>query len=124
MQDSLQFHLPSKINVGTVEGMLLRWGSDCCVVAKKAQGKKGGGGGGGGGDRLKMKGSGMSTEPHLSSLPLHKLTTERVSTRVVVGVVRELFSLVMSAICVQIRGHGSEVTRTVYHCCVLTTVDL
>ena len=30
-------------------------------------------------------------------------------------VVRELFSLVMSAICVRIRGHRSEVMRTVYH---------
>ena len=29
-------------------------------------------------------------------------------------VVRELFSLVTSAICVQIRGHRSEVMRTVY----------
>ena len=129
---SLWFHLPSKINVGTVEGMLLCWRSDCCVMAKQAQGKKGGGGGGGG-DKLKMKGSRMSTETHLSSLPLHKLTTERASTRVVVVVVRERFSLVMSAIYVQITGHAhrSEVTRTVYHmaqvfvcCCVLTTVDL
>ena len=54
----------------------------------------------------------------------------RVSTRVVVVVVRELFSLVMSAICVRIRGHRSEVTRIVYHmapvfvyCCILTTMD-
>ena len=45
-------------------------------------------------------------------------------------VVRELFSLVTSAICVRNRGHRSEVTRIVYHmaqifiyCCVLTTVD-
>ena len=41
-------------------------------------------------------------------------TVERpVSTRVVVVVVvvRELFSLVTSAICVRIRGHMSEVTR-------------
>ena len=49
---------------------------------------------------------------------------------VVVVVVRELLSLVTSAICVRIRGHRSEVTRTVYHmaqvfvyCCVLTTLD-
>ena len=106
-------------------------------MAKQAQGKKGRGGGGGGGgrggDKLKMKGSRMSAETHLSSLPLHKLTTERVSTQVVVVVVRELFSLVMSATYVQIRGHAhrSEVMRPVYHmaqvfvyCCVLTTVDL
>ena len=53
---------------------------------------------------------------------------ERVSTRVVVVVVRERFSLVMSAIWVWIRGHRSEVTRLVYHmaqvfvyCCILTT---
>ena len=55
---------------------------------------------------------------------------ERVSTRVVVVVVvvRELFSLVTSAMCVQIRSHMSEVTRIVYHtapvfvyCCILTT---
>ena len=45
-------------------------------------------------------------------------------------VVKELFSLVMSVICVRIRGHRSEVTRIVYHmapvfiyCCILTTVD-
>ena len=30
-------------------------------------------------------------------------------------VVSELFSLVTSAICVRIRGHRSEVTKTVYH---------
>ena len=30
-------------------------------------------------------------------------------------VVRELSSLVTSAICVRIRGHRSEVTRIVYH---------
>ena len=55
---------------------------------------------------------------------------ERVSTRVVVVVVGEIFSLVTSAICVWIRGHRSEVTRIVYHmaqvfvyCCFLTTVD-
>ena len=62
----------------------------------------------------------------------HALVTERVSTRVVVVVVavRELLSLVTSAICVRIRGHRSEVTRIVYHmaqvfvyCCVLTTLD-
>ena len=63
----------------------------------------------------------------------HKLLLlARVSTRVVVVVVvvRELFSLVTSAICVRIRGHGSEVMRIVYHmapvfvyCCILTTVD-
>ena len=29
--------------------------------------------------------------------------------------VRELFSLVMSAICVRIRGQRSEVTKIVYH---------
>ena len=59
--------------------------------------------------------------------PVHKLT-ERVSIRVVV--VRELFSLVASAICVRIRGHRPEVRRVVYHmahvfvyCCVFTTVD-
>ena len=39
----------------------------------------------------------------------------RVSTRVVVVVVRELFSLLTSAICVQIRGHRSDVTKIVYH---------
>ena len=44
---------------------------------------------------------------------------------VVVVVVQELFSLMMSAICVQIRGHRSEVTRIIYHmapvfvcCCI------
>ena len=42
-------------------------------------------------------------------------TKERVSTRVVVVVVRELFLLVTSAICVWIRGHRSEVTKIVYH---------
>ena len=54
--------------------------------------------------------------------------SKRVRTRVVV--VRELFSLVTSAICLRIRGYGSEVTRIVYHiaqifvyCCVLTTMD-
>ena len=43
-------------------------------------------------------------------------------------VVREIFSLVMSAICVRIRGHRSEVMRIVYHmaqvfiyCYILTT---
>ena len=42
---------------------------------------------------------------------------ERVTTQVVVVVVvlRELFSLVTSAICVRIRGHRSEVTKMVYH---------
>ena len=48
-------------------------------------------------------------------------------------VVRELFSPEMSAICVRIRAHRSEVMtmRTVYHmaqifiyCCILTTVNL
>ena len=44
-----------------------------------------------------------------------------VSTRVVevvvvvVVVVKELFSLVASAICVRIRGQRSEVTKIVYH---------
>ena len=32
-----------------------------------------------------------------------------------VVVVRELFSLVTSAVCVRIRGHRSEVMRIVYH---------
>ena len=36
---------------------------------------------------------------------------ERVSTRVVVVVVRELFSLVPSAICVRIRGRGQRLRR-------------
>ena len=40
---------------------------------------------------------------------------ERVSTLVVVVVVRELFSIVTSAICVRIGGHRSEVTKIVYH---------
>ena len=60
----------------------------------------------------------------------YAVVIERVSTRVVVVVVRELLSLVTSAICVRIRGHRSEVTRIVYHmaqvfvyCCVLTTLD-
>ena len=48
-----------------------------------------------------------------------RTTGERVSTWVIVVmvlvVVRELFSFVTSAICVQIRGHRSEVTRIVYH---------
>ena len=41
----------------------------------------------------------------------------RVSTLVVVVVVvvRELFSLVTSVICVRIRGRRSEVTKIVYH---------
>ena len=54
---------------------------------------------------------------------------QRVSTGVVV--VRELFSLVTSAICVQIRGDRSEVTklftrwlRFFVSCCVLITVGL
>ena len=42
-------------------------------------------------------------------------TVERVNTRVVVVVVRELFSLMTSAIYVWIKGHRSEVTKTVYH---------
>ena len=63
--------------------------------------------------------------------PREQRTVERVSTRmvVVVVVVRELFSLVTSAMCVRIRGHRSGVTRTVYHvahffvyCCILTTM--
>ena len=41
------------------------------------------------------------------------LLTQRFSTRVVV--VRELFFLVTSAICVRIRGHRSEATKIVYH---------
>ena len=50
---------------------------------------------------------------------------------VVVVVVQELFSLMMSAICVQIRGHRSEVMKiftawlkVLIYRCVLTTVDL
>ena len=39
----------------------------------------------------------------------------RVSGRVVVVVVRELFSLVTSTICVLIRRSRSEVTKIVYH---------
>ena len=57
-------------------------------------------------------------------------TLERVSTRVTVVVVRELFSLLTSAICVRVRGHRSEVMKIVYHmvhlfvyCCILSTVD-
>ena len=38
-----------------------------------------------------------------------------ITARVVVIVVRELFSLVTSAICVRIRGQRSEVTKIVYH---------
>ena len=62
----------------------------------------------------------------------YAVVIERVSTRVVVVVVvvRELLSLVTSAICVRISGHRSEFTRIVYHmaqvfvyCCVLTTLD-
>ena len=55
---------------------------------------------------------------------------ERVSTRVTVAVVRELFSLLTSTICVRVRGQRSEVMRIIYHmvhlfvyCCILTTVD-
>ena len=57
---------------------------------------------------------------------------ESVSARVVVVVVvvRELFSFVLSAICVRTRGLRSEVTKIVYHmaqlfvyCCILITVD-
>ena len=42
---------------------------------------------------------------------------ERVRTRVVVVVVRELLFLVTSVICVRIRGRGSEVTTISYHFC-------
>ena len=40
---------------------------------------------------------------------------ERVSTRVVVVVVREPFFVVTSVICLRISGHRSEVTKIVYH---------
>ena len=66
----------------------------------------------------------------ICAFPVYSVSLARVSTRVVVVVVRELFSLVTSAICVRIGGHRSEVTRIVYHmapvfvyCCILTTVD-
>ena len=62
--------------------------------------------------------------------PRRSLTIVRVSTRVVVVVVRELFSLVMSAICVRIRGRGQRLRRLFttwlklfVYCCVLTTVN-
>ena len=64
--------------------------------------------------------------------PRDQTTVEWVRKRVVVVMegVRELFSLAMSAICVRIRCHRSEVTRIVYHmahffvyCCILTTMD-
>ena len=50
-------------------------------------------------------------------LPQLLTTFKRVRTRVVVVVVvvRELFFLVTSVICVRIRGRGSEVTITPYH---------
>ena len=64
-------------------------------------------------------------------MPHCQVILQKVSTRVVVVVVRELSSLVTSVICVQIRGHSSEVMKTVYHmaqvfvyCCFLTTGDL
>ena len=52
----------------------------------------------------------------------------RVSGRVVVVVVRELFSLVTSAICVRIRGQRLRRLFTTWlkffvYCCVLTTVN-
>ena len=40
---------------------------------------------------------------------------DRARGRVVVVVVRELLFLVMSVICVWIRGHSSEVMTTLYH---------
>ena len=40
---------------------------------------------------------------------------KRVRTQVVVVVVRELLFLVMSVICVRIRGCGSEATTTPHH---------
>ena len=72
-----------------------------------------------------------SCATHRLPCPGWLLTTlvERVSIRVVVVVVRELLSLV-TAICVRIRGHMSEVMGIVYHMahffvynCILTTVD-
>ena len=56
------------------------------------------------------------------------LSFERVRTKVVVAVVvvRELFFLVTSVICVRIRGRGSEVTTFIQICVyngVLTGVD-
>ena len=72
----------------------------------------------------------LTSHPHSHPHP-HSVIVERVSTWVVVVVIRELFSLVTSVICVRIRGHRSEVKRIVYHiaqvfvyCCILTTVDL
>ena len=60
-----------------------------------------------------------------------KTIVVRVSTRVIVVVVRELFSFMTSAICVQIRGHRSEVMKRFtawltffVYCCILTTVGL
>ena len=61
-----------------------------------------------------------------------RLLIVRVSTRavVVVVVVRELFSLVTSSICVRIRGRGQRLRRLFtwwlkffVYCCVLTTVN-
>ena len=66
----------------------------------------------------------LPTQPHPHPTLLANLDTEqvliifkRVRTRVVavVVVVRELLFLVMSVICVRIRGRGSEVTTTPYH---------
>ena len=48
-----------------------------------------------------------------TTVPVPKIA--RVSTWVIVVVIREVFSLVTSAICVWIRGHRSEVMRIVYH---------
>ena len=68
---------------------------------------------------LKRKESRSGIEPRV--LPLTSLTPGMLARvpllieRVVVVVVRELFSLMTSAICVWIRGHRSEVTKIVYH---------
>ena len=57
------------------------------------------------------------------SLPTYQLAIARVSGRVVVVVVRELFFLVTSAICVRIRGRRSEVTKTVVSLALRLTVS-
>ena len=53
-----------------------------------------------------------SVRPEMTSVFLARVSGRVV---VVVVVVRELFSLVTSAICVRIRGQSSEVTKIVYH---------
>ena len=78
---------------------------------RDGEGEKKGGGGYGGGGR------GRLYTYHSTFTTTMSPALARVSGQVVkvVVVVRELFFLVKSAICVRIRGRRSEVTKTVYH---------